>query len=77
MKLTEQEVQMFDALRKSDLGSQLVGYIERLESSIADSRTWTEKDTIESARQAVSKLTEFKKHLIVTGGKQTNPNQYV
>ena len=63
MRLTENEIKMFEALRKSDLGKSLVEYIERLEGEICDVRNWTEKDSVESARQAARALKEMRKHL--------------
>jgi hypothetical protein len=77
MRLNEKEKRMFTALRKSDLGQELVGYIERLEGEICDVRNWTERDSIESARQASKHLKEMRQHLIVSGGSPQEPNQYI
>ena len=63
MRLTDEDVKMFDALRKSELGKQLAGYVERLEAEVCDVRNWTDKDTPESARQAARTLQELRKHL--------------
>ena len=78
MRLTEQDVKMFDALRKSELGKQLVEYIERLEAEVCDVRNWTEKDTPESARQAARALTELRKHLGTSvGSMRVDPNEFI
>ena len=78
MRLTEQDIKMFDALRKSELGKHLVEYIERLEGEICDVRNWTEKDSPESARQAANALRVLRTHLHTQVGKgSTNPNMYV
>jgi len=63
MRLTENDIRMFEALRKSELGKQLVEYIERLEGDVCDVRNWTDKDSPESARQAARALQELRRHL--------------
>lgn len=77
MKLAETDVRMFDALRKSELGKQLADYLERLEANICDVRTWTDKDTAESARHAARTLRELRGNLIVSQTKQAPVNEYV
>lgn len=77
MRLTEQEIRMFDRLRNSENGKEIVKYIERLEGEICDVRNWTEKDSPESARQAAKYLQEMRGHLQVSIGKKTIPNEYV
>ncbi len=77
MRLTEQEIRMFDGLRNTETGSLLVKYIERLEREICDVRNWTEKDSPESARQASRHLEEMRGHLLVPLGKKTIPNEYL
>lgn len=78
MRLNEKEVQMFDNLRKTDTGRELVKYIERLSGDVCDVRNWTEKDTAESARQAARVLKEFRDHLTTSvGTKNSEPSQYI
>jgi hypothetical protein len=77
MRLNEQEIKMFDGLRNTALGADIVKYIERLEGDICDVRNWTEKDTPESARQASKALKEMRGHLQVSFGKQSVPNEYI
>ena len=77
MKLTPQDVQMFSSLRGSDTAKQLAAFIERLEGEICDVRNWTDKDSVESARQASRALRELRTHLNTQLGKETIPNEYV
>ena len=77
MKLTEQDIRLFQALRGTDTARQLAEYIERLEGEICDVRNWTDKDTVESARQAAKALREMRTHLNTQVGKATDPNEYV
>jgi len=78
MRLNEKEVRMFDSLRKSDTGRELVAYIERLEGEICDVRNWTDKDTPESARQAAKFLREFRTNLVTSvGNTVVDPNEYL
>jgi len=77
MRLNEQEIRMFDGLRNSELGKELVKYIERLEGEVCDVRNWTEKDSVESARQAARHLSEMRSHLHVSLGNKPVPNEYI
>lgn len=78
MRLTEQDIRMFEALRKSELGKSLVEYIERLEGEICDVRNWTEKDSVESARQAARSLREMRSHLGTSvGTARAEPNEFL
>jgi hypothetical protein len=78
MKLTQKDVLMFNSLRGSDTAKQLAEFIERLEGEICDVRNWTEKDTVESARQASRALRELRTHLNTQLGKEkSDPNEYV
>lgn len=78
MRLTDNDVRMFEALRKSDLGKSLVEYIERLEGEICDVRNWTEKDSPESARQAARSLREMRTHLGTNvGTAKAVPNEFI
>ena len=78
MKLTEQDVRLFQALRGTDTARQLAEFIERLEGEICDVRNWTEKDSVESARQASRALRELRTHLNTQLGKEkSDPNEYV
>lgn len=52
MKLTKNDIEMFKGLSKSQLGKDLVDYLERLESHVHDSRSWSGDDSKESAAQA-------------------------
>lgn len=63
MKLTREDIGMFEALRKSEVGKQLAEYIERLEGEICDVRNWTKDDSPESARQASKFLKELRAKL--------------
>lgn len=76
--MREQDVKMFEALRKSELGRQLAEYIEHLQAEVCDVRNWTEKDTPESARQASRVLDVLRKNLVTSVGRQdVDPNEYV
>jgi hypothetical protein len=55
---------------------QLSEFIERLEGDICDVRNWTDKDSVESARQASRALRDMRTHLNTQVGKQVNPNEY-
>lgn len=78
MRLTENDVRMFEALRKSELGKSLVEFIERLEGDICDVRNWTERDTPESARQASKALQQLRKHLGTSvGSAKADPNEFI
>lgn len=58
MKITPQDKEMFNALAKSQIGTNLINYLERLEDFICDSRTWSEGDTKESALMASKAIKE-------------------
>jgi hypothetical protein len=76
--MREQDVKMFEALRKSELGKQLAEYIEHLQADICDVRNWTDKDTPESARQASRALDVLRKNLVTSiGTGKSTPNDYV
>lgn len=78
MRLNERDIQMFDALRKSELKKQLVEYIERLEGEVCDVRNWGDDDTPQSARQAAKALREFRGHLNTdVGSKPAEKNPYI
>ena len=78
MKLTPQDVQLFQALRGTDTAKQLADIINRMEGEICDVRNWSEKDTVESARQAARALRELRTYLHTQLGKQSSdPNEYV
>lgn len=78
MKLTEKDIQMFDSLRKSDVGASLAEYIGRLESYVCDIRSWGPNDSAESARQAASALSEMRKHLVTaTSSSNATKNPYL
>jgi len=78
MRLKEEEIRMFKALRKSDLGRSLAGYIERLTGEVCDVRNWTDKDSPESARQAATSLKEMRDHLKTPlGVKKNTPSEFI
>lgn len=52
MKLTSKDVELFKALSKSDLGKELVNYLNRLSDYICDIRSMKPEDTKESVIKA-------------------------
>ena len=77
MKLTPQDIQFFKSLQGTDVGRQLAGIIERFEGEICDVRNWSDKDSVESSRQAARALRELRTHLNTQIGKESDPNEYV
>ena len=66
MIITPQDKELFNALAKSQIGKDLVGYLSRLCDSVCDSRTWGEEDTRESALQASKVIKENLINKIIT-----------
>lgn len=54
MKLNEREIEMFNALSKSETGKTLVEYLKRLSDFVCDVRQMKEGDTKESVVKASS-----------------------
>ena len=77
MKLTEQDIKLFDSLSRSEVGKQLSEFLGRLEGEICDVRNWGEKDTVESARQAAHAIRELRTRLNTQVGKQSVPSEYI
>lgn len=78
MKLTPQDIQFFQALKGTDTGKQLSDILSRMEGEICDVRNWSEKDSVESARQASRALRELRTNLNTQVGKpSSDPNEYV
>lgn len=45
MNMSENDIKMFKALRKSEIGTSLVDYFNRLLDHVCDSRNWDENQT--------------------------------
>lgn len=76
MKLTPEEVQMFNSLRESSTGKTLAKCIERLEGDVCDVRNWTPEDTPESARLAAKHLRKLRSYLKGSMGASIDPKEY-
>ena len=77
MKLTPEEIQMFNSLRETSTGKQLLKFVERLEGEVCDVRNWSEQDSPESARLAAKHLLKLRNLLKSSiGNKAINPNEY-
>jgi hypothetical protein len=51
-------MELFNTLAQSQIGKDLVAYLETLEDEICDSRNWGPDDTKESALQAAKVIRE-------------------
>lgn len=58
MKLTKQDIELFKALSKSELGKNLVDYLNRLSDHICDVRSMKPEDTKESVVKASAMIKE-------------------
>ena len=77
MKLTPEEIQMFNSLRETPTGRTLLKFVERLEGEVCDVRNWTPEDSPESARLAAKQLLKLRNLLKSSiGNKAINPNEY-
>jgi hypothetical protein len=56
MKLTQEDLSMFKALNKAEIGRSLLDYVDRLIDSAYDVRTWMPGDSAESAKAAANLL---------------------
>lgn len=69
---------MFKALSGSDLGKQLLDYLDRMMSNVCDSRNWGEHDTKESTKR-VAKVIEdglINKIKLQNKDKSVSTNEY-
>jgi hypothetical protein len=58
IKLTKDDLEMFNSLAGSNLGERLSSYLERLQSSVCDSRNWAPHETKEHANKTSSVIQE-------------------
>lgn len=72
MKITKEDKDLFDNLSNSQMGRQLLDYLDRLSDNICDARNWGEGDTKESTTKAAQSI---KKHISdkITFKKQPAP----
>lgn len=58
MNYTQKDLEMFNAIKKTDMGKNLVDLLRRLQSHICDSRSWGPEDSKESANHAAKVIEE-------------------
>lgn len=58
MKPTQNDIEMFNTFAESAQGELLVGYLERLQAHICDSRSWSEGETKEHANKTARIIQE-------------------
>lgn len=73
--MLQQDKELLIALAKSQIGKDLVSYLNRLCDSVCDARTWKDGDTKESALQATRVI---KENLInkITTIKEVKPGHF-
>lgn len=76
MKLTERDLELFKALSKSAIGTDLADYLQRLEAYICDSRSWGENDTKESALHAAGKIKELRSRIYQAPAQPQQPTNF-
>jgi hypothetical protein len=77
--MLEKDIELFKALSQSQLGRDLIDYLDRVTDSICDSREWKEGDTKESANRAAEVIKLQIRNKIVPQKQNTivNPNEHV
>lgn len=59
MKLNPKQIELFKALSRSEVGTELTEYLDQLSDYICDARNWGKDDTKESALQATKVVKEM------------------
>lgn len=74
MKQTENDIKLFKALHKSELGASLVDYFDRLLDHVCDSRNWDQNQTKADADRIVKILrTNFMDKVELQGTDKKKP----